>query len=142
MRVVFLLQFVEVVQFGLVKPLEHRALVGSGRPSARQLIKVEGIQLELHGIANGLEAHGVAHIALRDYFQVAAAHEALAVRDGEPAGEFEAALATPGVTHLGATDFVFFQNAAALGTRGWHTYKLPTLVPVIRAPTRILFPLC
>jgi hypothetical protein len=37
MGVVFLLQLVEVVQFGFIEPLEHRARIGSFGPLARLL---------------------------------------------------------------------------------------------------------
>ena len=127
MRVVLLFQLVQMVELGLVEPLEHRALVGRVGLVARQFIEMEGVQLELHGVADGLEAHGIAQVAARNHFQLAAAQEALAVRDGEPGGQLETALAAPGVAHLGAADLVFFQNLVALRTRGWHI-NAPCLV--------------
>ena len=116
MGVILLLQFVQVVQLGFEEPLEHGALLGRVGLVARQLVEVEGIQLELHGVADGAEAHGVAQVAARDHLQFAAAQEALAVRDGEAGGELETALAAPGVADLGAADLVFFHDPAALRT--------------------------
>src|ERR1039458_8732896 len=46
---------VQVVQFGLVEALQHQAVLRFGGPFARQLVKVEGVQLELHGIADGVQ---------------------------------------------------------------------------------------
>ena len=86
---------------------------------------MERIQLELHGVADGAEAHGIAQLAACDHFQLAAAHKALAVRHGESGGQLETALAAPGVAHLRAADFVFVENAVALRTGGWHVNEPP-----------------
>src|ERR1039458_8822151 len=105
--------------------------------AARQLVEVERVQLELHGLADGPEPHGVAQVAIADHFQIAAAQEALPVRHGESAGELEAALASPGVAHLGAADFVFFNHRAAFWTSRWHVMlPLPEPVPVTLAAPR------
>jgi hypothetical protein len=92
------------------------ALIGRAGPVARQLVKVERVQLELHGVADGAEAHGIAEVAGGDYFQIAAAQEAFSVGNGEPGGQLEAAPAAPRVAHLRAADFVLFQDASAFGT--------------------------
>src|ERR1035441_8653843 len=127
-RVILLFQLVEVIEFGFVKAFEHGALVGRLGFVARQLIEMERVQLKLHGVADGLEAHGVAQVASGNQLQLAAAHETLAIGNSEPAGQFETALAPPGVTDLRAADLVFFQNRVALRTSGWHVYTLPTVV--------------
>src|SRR5271157_581512 len=122
---VLLLELVEMVQLGLVKTFKHRALLGRVGLVAGQLVEVERIELELHGVADGAEAHGVAQVASGDDLQLAAAHEALAVGNGEASGEFEATLAAPGIAHLRAADLVFFQDSVALRTRGWHIKRSP-----------------
>ena len=53
-RVVFFFELVEVVEFGFVEALEHGALIGGFGFVARQLIKMELVQLELHGVADGV----------------------------------------------------------------------------------------
>src|ERR1019366_4586528 len=137
MRVVFFLQLVEVIQLGLIEPLQHRALLRRARFIARQLVEVERVQLELHGLADGAEAHGIAQVAIGDHLQIAAAQEALPVWHGESAGELEAALASPGVAHLGAADFVFLNHRAAFWTSRWHLMlPLPEPVPVLVLVTR------
>src|ERR1035437_1252881 len=141
-RVVFFFQLVKVIQFGVVEPLEHRALLRRARLIARQLVKVERVQLELHGIADGPETHGIAQVAIRNHLQIAAAQEALPVGNGESTGELEAALASPGVAHLGTADFVFFNHRAAFWTSRWHSIlPLPEPVPATRpAPVRPCIP--
>src|ERR1039458_8582606 len=132
MRMVFFLQLVQVIQLSFVEPLQHRALLRRARLIARQLVEVERVQLELHGLADGAEAHGIAQVAIGDHLQIAAAQEALSVGHGESAGELEAALASPGVTHLGAADFVFFDYGAAFWTSRWHF-----MLPLDRKSTRL-----
>src|ERR1022692_1734798 len=130
MRVVFFLQLVQVIELGFVEALRHRTLLRRACLIARQLVEVERVQLELHGLADGAEAHGIAQVAIGDHLQIAAAQEALPVRHGESAGELEAALASPGVAHLGAADFVFLNHRAAFWTSRWHLMlSLPEPVP-------------
>jgi len=81
----------EVVQLGFVEPFEHGALLGRASLVARQLVEVERIELELDGVADGAEAHRIAEVATGNDLELAAAHEALAIRNGEPGGQFEAA---------------------------------------------------
>jgi len=133
MGVVLLFELVQVIQFGFVQALERGALVGGLGAVAGEFVEVERVQLELDGVADGLEAHGIAQVAIGDDFEVAAAHEAFAVGNGEPAGQFEAALAAPGVAHLRATDLIVLDDASALRTRRWHTYTSA-------APTNSLVP--
>src|SRR5262249_25849422 len=118
--VILLFELVKVIQLGFVEALQDGALFGGAGTGAGELVEVEGVQLELDGVADGLEAHGVAELAVADDLEVAAAEEAFAVGDGEAGGELEAAFAAPGVADLGAADLVVFHDAAALRTSRWH----------------------
>src|SRR4051794_23727734 len=121
-----------MIELGLVQPFEDGTLLGVCRLVAGQFVKVERVQLELYGVADGLEAHRIAQLAILDQLQLTAAKEALSVRNGETARQFETALATPGVADLRAADFILFDNAAAFRTRGRH------LISLLRRPTRPL----
>src|ERR1043166_2792232 len=125
MRVILLFQLVQVVELGFVEPLEHGTLIRRSRAIACQLVKVERIELELDGVADGLEAHRIAELAVLDYLQIAAAHEAFSIRHGEAAGELEAALAPPGVAHLRAADLVVFDDGSAFRTGRRHIRRSP-----------------
>src|SRR5580700_7075129 len=105
-----------MVEFGFVEALQDQAMLRFDGPLARQLIKIERVQLELHGVADGAEAHGVAQLAAFHLGQIAAAEEALAVRQGESGTELVALFAFPGVADLRAADLVLVQYAMTLGT--------------------------
>src|SRR3954452_22851268 len=102
-----------MIELGFVQPFQDGALIWVRRLVSRQFVEVKRVQLELYGVANRLEAHGIAQLAVLDQLQLAPAKKALSVRNGETAGQFETALATPGVADLRAADFILFHDAAA-----------------------------
>jgi hypothetical protein len=71
------------------------------------------VQLQLDGLANSGMAHGVAQFAIFQDLQIAPAEEAPAVGQRESGGELLAFLTAPGVTDLGATDLVLFEDMVA-----------------------------
>src|ERR1035441_3344356 len=114
----------QVVQLGLVEAFQHQAMLRLGGVLTRQLVKVERVQLELHGVAYGVQPHRIAQFAALHHGQIAAAQETLAIRQRESGGELVALLAFPGVADLRAADLVLVQYAMTLGTGRWH-YTTP-----------------
>src|SRR6266542_6606278 len=50
--VIFLLELMEVIQFGFVEPLEYGPMFGAVCPVAGKLVEVERIEFELNGVAD------------------------------------------------------------------------------------------